>query len=255
MSDLVCRLLIDPPADGAWNMAVDEILLLGVERTGQPVFRIYQWRPATLSLGYFQRWQERCRHRPSWSCPMVRRPSGGGAIVHDRELTYCLALPYGRLPPEGPSGLYGLVHESLLDVFHQWGLPAGLWQCACPTADRQEEPFLCFQRRNRWDVVVDGPDGEGVKVVGSAQRRTRSALLQHGSILLARSPAAPELPGLSELLDRFVSPEELWQAWFVRLTDKFRWSWAADALTEPERAEAQRLAQTKYGTDSWNLRR
>ena len=255
MCVLACRLLMDPPADGVWNMAVDEAILVWAEQTGQPVFRIYQWQPATLSLGYFQQWQERGRHSASLGCPMVRRPSGGGAIVHDRELTYCLAMPYGRLPTEGPSALYRIVHESLIEVFRDWGISARLWQCSCQPDDRQEEPFLCFQRRNRWDVVADGPDGGEVKLVGSAQRRSRSALLQHGSILLARSPAAPELPGLSELLGRPVLPEELWQAWFARLSGKFPWNWTADSLTEQERAAAQRLVQTKYGSNSWNLRR
>lgn len=247
---------MDPPREGAWNMALDEWLLVWAERTGQPVFRLYQWRPATLSLGYFQQWQDRRRHRASLDCPMVRRPSGGGAIVHDRELTYSLALPYSLLPQGGPSALYGLVHEALLEVFSLWGLAARLWQCSCPsTVPPSEEPFFCFQRRSRWDIVADGPDGREVKLVGSAQRRTRTALLQHGSILLGRSPAAPELPGVSELLGRPVQSEELWQPWLARLSEKLGWNWITDSFTAPELSEAEQLVRSKYGAESWTLRR
>lgn len=256
MSGVVCRLLIDPPAPGQWNMAVDEWLLNWAVESGQPVFRLYQWAPATLSLGYFQRWQDRRQHQASFHCPMVRRPSGGGAILHDRELTYSLALPYHLLPKGGPSALYGLIHESLLEVFHNWGLAARLWQCSCPSAEvPPEEPFLCFERRNRWDIVADGPDGGEVKLVGSAQRRIRTALLQHGSILLERSPAAPELPGVSELLGRSVHPEELLQEWLGRLSEKLPWRRRPDSLTPHEGEAVELLVQSKYGSDDWNLRR
>lgn len=247
---------MDPPREGAWNMALDEWLLVWAERTGQPVFRIYQWRPATLSLGYFQRWEDRFRHPASLQCPMVRRPSGGGAIVHDRELTYSLALPYSLFPDGGASALYGLVHEALLEVFSLWGVAARLWQCSCPsTVSPCEEPFLCFQRRSRWDIVADGCDGTEVKLVGSAQRRSRTAVLQHGSILLGRSPAAPELPGLEELLGRPVQPEEFGKLWTARLKETLGWSWIPERLTSQELEEVEVLIQTKYRADSWTLRR
>jgi len=271
---------MDPPADGAWNMALDELLLIWTERTGQPIFRLYQWAPAVLSLGYFQRWQDRFRHPASLSCPMVRRPSGGGAIVHDRELTYGVAVPYCLLPQGDPSALYGLVHESLVELFGQWGLKTHLWECSCRAsaggrdahpngnddsgqadsspliqAGPEQAPFLCFQRRSRWDVVADGPDGVEVKLVGSAQRRTRLAVLQHGSILLGRSPAAPELLGLSELLGRSVRPEELQQAWLAVFQERLGWIWQPDDLTPQQHEEADRLVQFKYGANGWTLRR
>lgn len=235
-------------------MAVDEMLLARAERTGQAVFRLYGWSQATLSLGYFQRWEDRFCHQASLACPMVRRPSGGGAIVHDQELTYCLALPYWLMPDGGPSALYGLIHQSLVELFATCGLVTRLWECSCPSPPSQEEPFLCFQRRNRWDVVAEGPEGE-VKLVGSAQRRTRSALLQHGSILLARSPAAPELPGLQELLGRSVRPEDFSQWWLARVSERLGWRWKSDSLTPQELAEVTLLLQTKYANDTWNLRR
>src|SRR2546428_13956388 len=94
MSDAAWRLLLGPPAEGAWNMAVDEVLLDGVAAGNAPTLRFYSWTPACLSLGYFQPFSivnvEGCR---GLGIDIVRRPTGGRAILHDRELTYSIALP------------------------------------------------------------------------------------------------------------------------------------------------------------------
>src|SRR5436190_15116613 len=87
------RLIIDPPLIGPMNMAIDEALLESAATDGVATLRLYQWSEPTLSLGYFQAAEERERHQASTNCPLVRRASGGGAILHDRELTYSLALP------------------------------------------------------------------------------------------------------------------------------------------------------------------
>ncbi len=98
-------------------MAVDEALLAqaAVGELG-PVLRFYQWSPATLSLGYFQRYVERARHPASAHCDVVRRASGGGAILHDRELTYSLVLPAGHPLAARPEPLYCAVHQALIEV-------------------------------------------------------------------------------------------------------------------------------------------
>src|SRR4051812_39572627 len=88
-----CSLIIDAPADGAWNMALDEALLHAAESDGTATLRFYGWREPTLSLGYFQKHVDRALHSASENCTLVRRTSGGGAILHDRELTYSIALP------------------------------------------------------------------------------------------------------------------------------------------------------------------
>ncbi len=99
-----CRLLIDPPGAGAWNMAVDEMLLEWSAAQGGCCLRLYGWREATLSLGYFQEYADRAGHGPSRNCPVVRRLTGGGAIVHDAELTYSLVVPGGHPWRRGGSG-------------------------------------------------------------------------------------------------------------------------------------------------------
>lgn len=235
-----CRTIVDCPHSGAWNMAVDEVLLDRAAADKQPQLRLYAWRPATLSLGYFQRWIERRSHAPSMTCPLVRRPSGGGAILHDQEITYCLALPGERI--DG-AAVYRRVHAALVDVLGTLGAAARLAE----EAECRDAAFLCFQRRSVGDVVVDGH-----KVIGSAQRRRRGALLQHGSILLQTSPAAPELPGLNDLLPRRFDQVE-WMAHVQRaLASAIDGSLDEMPLTAAETEHAGQLAQSKYASAAWN---
>ena len=87
------HLLLDPPGDGAWNMAVDETLLEAAAAEGLCSLRFYQWAEPTLSLGYFQAYADRNQHEASRQSAVVRRASGGGAIMHDFDVTYSLAVP------------------------------------------------------------------------------------------------------------------------------------------------------------------
>ncbi len=122
----VCRLIVDPPAEGAWNMAVDEALLLAAERDGAAWLRFYTWREPTLSLGYFQNHADRQLHAASANCKLVRRASGGGAILHDRELTYSIALPSKHPLARRAELLYDAAHRSLIETLSQWGIDANL---------------------------------------------------------------------------------------------------------------------------------
>src|SRR5688500_2618026 len=104
------RLINDPPAPGAWNMAVDEALLESAAERGIATLRLYRWSEPTLSLGYFQAAGDRIQHPASLGCPMVRRASGGGAIIHDSELTYSLAIPQPDVRAHAATDLYEAVH-------------------------------------------------------------------------------------------------------------------------------------------------
>ena len=105
------RLFVDPPCPGSWNMAVDEALLEAAVAGGDATLRLYQWSEPTLSLGYFQRYDDRNRHDASRDCAVVRRQSGGGAILHDRELTYSLTLPPGHPLSRDATALYNAMHN------------------------------------------------------------------------------------------------------------------------------------------------
>lgn len=211
---LPCRLYVDQPADGAWNMGVDEFLLEQAADEGVASLRFYQWREPTLSLGYFQNYAERQQHVASRDAGVVRRLSGGGALIHDRELTYSLALPARHELARRSQDLYAEVHAALIEALAARGIVARLHADAtvsAPAHPSGPEPFLCFARRTNADLVVLGPANRkgSVKIVGSAQRRRRGAVLQHGAVLLDLSPTAPELPGLAQAAAVAIGPRGL----------------------------------------------
>jgi len=205
-ADESLRVLIDPPLDGPTNMARDEALLRRLS-LGElaPTMRLYEWRPATLSLGYFQPFENVSRQPAAIrSMPVVRRLTGGGAIVHANELTYSLVLPNDHpLLRGGAVRLYEFMHDAAIEMLAERGVPATRAGRTAP-GNSQRGPFLCFQRRHRLDVVV-GPH----KVLGSAQRRTSGAVLQHGSLQLSGLPPSAvrgvSLPHPRELAEAFVA--------------------------------------------------
>ena len=258
------RLAIDPPQAGAWNMALDEALLEAAAADAQCWWRFYRWSAATLSLGYFQDYNDRTRHAPSRDCTAVRRLTGGGAILHDRELTYSFAIPIGHRWAAAHDCLYEVVHRSLVAVLADWSISAALVRDSRTAEPARttgsasafigeapmSEPFLCFERRAASDVVVGN-----VKILGSAQRRRRGAVLQHGSILLQRSEAAPELPGLTEAAGVAIAPEQLIEAWLPKLTHALGMTGEPTAISDQHRAAAAALVQTRYASRPWTERR
>ena len=233
-------------------MAVDEALLEAAAGGDEWTLRCYGWSEATLSLGYFQSVAGRATHAASRHCPLVRRQSGGGAIVHDAELTYSLIVPGGHPLARESQRLYRAVHGAFVRTLAGIGVMARMHEpapAASPTP-RADEPFLCFERRAEGDLLV-GP----AKVGGSAQRRKAGAVLQHGSLLLRRSAAAPELPGIEEA----GAPARPWEAWrelFSRaLLESLGLTARSEPLSESVRQAAATLSREKYGSPCWNERR
>lgn len=194
MSELV-HVILDEPQSGAWNMAVDEALLEESLRNGTIFLRLYRWSEATVSLGYFQNPTDQQLDPRLANLPSVRRLSGGGAILHHHEQTYSCCLPPSHPLAKEPSQLYEQVHSAFVAWIAGQGVEIARRgkNFAGPN-----EPFLCFQREAAPDLVVSGQ-----KVLGSAQRRRRGAVLQHGSLLLRVSPHTPEIPGLCDLVPNF----------------------------------------------------
>ena len=116
------RLMIHEPMPGSLNMAIDQALLEHAAEAGVSTLRLYRWKPATVSLGYFQTWSSRSEHPPSIECPLVRRASGGGAIIHDQELTYSLALPSGDRWASHNRDLFDTIHQSLIACLAGFGV-------------------------------------------------------------------------------------------------------------------------------------
>lgn len=188
-----CRLLLETePNSGAWNMAVDEALLETAVAEERATFRWYRWSEPTLSLGYFQNLKE-IEAEPRWAgLPKVRRLTGGGAILHHHEWTYSLVIPAKLAIVRRPEDLYDVVHEAIVDCLRRCGYPATI---RGKTRSHSPEPFLCFSRSDSHDVVLAGH-----KILGSAQRRRKGAILQHGSLLVRSSPTTPEHLGLTDLV-------------------------------------------------------
>jgi len=238
--------LEDPPLDGVRNMAVDEALL----ESGRPVFRFYRWSETTVSLGYFQRYAERNAHSPSCLAPVVRRRSGGGAIVHDRELTYSLTLPHDSPLAAKRLALYEAVHRSFIAALSRLGITAELYGAEQGIKDA----FLCFQRFSVGDVVVRHGGGT-TKILGSAQYRNGTgSVLQHGSLLLDHSVAAPELNGIMQFSDSIPPVEELIDALKSRLADDFFWNFQSFVPGTLEKTVAF-LEETRYARRDWTCRK
>src|SRR5262245_56205962 len=172
-----CRLLPDSVSDGPANMAGDEVLLRSAA-SGRPSLRFYRWTEATLSLGYFQPEARRLEDPLLRDLPFVRRPTGGDALVHHHELTYCLAVlrNQGRRSAQPWLAMHAVIAAALAEF--------GIEAHPHVAGERHSfSGFLCFEHFTDGDLIV-----QGAKVVGSAQRKQRDALMQHGSILLAQSP-------------------------------------------------------------------
>lgn len=234
-------------------MAVDEAVMQSVSATAEAegmasaVMRFYSWERPTLSLGYFQSSREAMPRFESLA--QVRRSTGGGAIVHDRELTYSLTVA----TPPGQRGarhdLYQGVHAAIVEQFRELGVTALPYRL-----DRQrmsdEDAFLCFQRRTEEDLVVSG-----YKIVGSAQRRAKRAVLQHGSVLLRASSAAPELPGAFDLTSRSIDRLAFAEGLAARVGRLLRVDFRESELTPAELGACDRVQHEKYGNQDWLQRR
>lgn len=244
------RVIYDCPASGAWNMAVDEALLETVSDNGQGGWlRFYRWEVPTLSLGYFQRHGDRQQHPPSRDLPMTRRSTGGGAIIHAEELTYSFCVPVASNWNERVSAFYFALHETFIEELASRGVQARI--CGEPERVRVvEEPFLCFLRRAEADILL-----RERKIGGSAQRRRRHALLQHGSMLLRSTSLSPELAGVEDISGVAIDPLELAERWAGRIASRLQLRLQTSELSESEVKLAESWQKKRFGQETWTLKR
>lgn len=245
------------PASGTYNMALDEALMRASQRTGNAWFRVYGWDTPTLSLGRNQRAKGLydLESAKRIGVAIVRRPTGGRALLHHREITYSVAMP--ARSAAAASAAYAFINEVLMDGLRTLGVSA-----TRATGVTHAPPGLrpCFDAPSAHEIVV----GER-KLVGSAQWRRDGTLLQHGSILvrddqgliqqLLREPLAemPAAASLGEALGRDPTLEEasapLCAALEARVgarPDAFEPGAIASDVTELER---------HYAADAWTWRR
>ena len=251
--ETMLRVIDDPELDGAWNMAVDQALLQCADEGGQVTLRFYRWAPATLSLGYFQKADDLKTHPLGFNCPVVRRASGGGAILHDRELTYSLCLPSHQRWATENERFYQMVHGAIIEFLASRKIVAEIHDAPTHETHHQAHsapPFLCFERRTRGDVVIDA-----YKILGSAQRRQKKALLQHGSLLLESSPYTPHLPGIFDLTANRFPQAEIVEFLVSRISSGLELPACPGLMSERERHLARMIVAQRFGNDQWTYHR
>jgi len=253
------------------NMALDEAILLSADSgKSPPTLRFYGWSPPAVSLGYFQDFNREvnlnnCR---SLGVDIVRRPTGGKAVLHENEITYSvISAKDNPLFPDNILGTYKVISSCLIEALVSMGINASVVDSGYRQNGTNVLKSLCFSEPSRFELLVAGR-----KICGSAQVRTKKAFLQHGSLLLSFEPEravqllCPEpAPGLSDKLGRSVTSVNEYTDNFssrseaVRiLKDSFRKilniKFSEGTLTPGEQAEKIRLIQEKYSTEDWNIR-
>lgn len=264
---------MDPAAHGAWNMAVDEAILEHIGRgEAQPTLRLYAWEPACLSLGHAQPFSDvdlpRLRAR-GWE--LVRRPTGGRAILHTDELTYSV------IGPADEPRLAGSVLESynrlacaLLAAVRSLGLDARSNPLSAELHGAGTQGAanpVCFEVPSAYEITVAGR-----KLIGSAQARRREGVLQHGSLPLvgdlgritealvfqdegARHTAAERLLARATTVEsglgRAVTWDEAAQAFIRSFEAELGLRFERAELSDSERRRAGELAAEKYAHPSW----
>jgi lipoyl(octanoyl) transferase len=266
------RLIRTPAATGAWNMAVDEALLEAVAAgTSPPVLRLYRWQPAAVSLGYGQRGPEQVNlaacHR--YGIDVVRRMTGGRAVLHDREMTYAVVAPHkGGVFPGGILENYRVIAQPLLALFRKLGIEGQLVPGKQRFGSRTQDSSVCFTMPSSYEIVYAGH-----KLTGGAQKHQGTAFLQHGSVplelnldtlwaVLHPDDSAHRAAGVRHLkknvgwINRWCRPpldvEALESLFIETFADILNLRLIADEITAEEEFRTQQLMAERYLLDAWN---
>jgi lipoyl(octanoyl) transferase len=246
--EMQCHVLSHEAASGSANMALDEALLERVAGgVGTAYLRTYGWTTPTLSLGYFQRLADVQAEPRFQSVPLVRRLTGGGAIWHHHELTYALIVPAIHPLARPSTGLYQTVHAAIVHALWEVGISAVRRGEATRSGHiDKKRPLLCFTDTDPEDIVTDG-----VKVVGSAQRRRGGAVLQHGSLLLAHSSRTPELLGVCDVADESAGKHDWSDRLLTRIPSALGLRRLDAQVPAEARARALELQLVRYQNPAW----
>lgn len=240
--------------DPAFNMALDEALLEAMSRLNTPVFRFYGWTEPAASFGYFQRYTEVERATPLR--PLIRRPTGGGIVPHDRDWTYSLVFPpaheWHSFKAEES---YRRVHEWIRSAFAELGIGTELAPCCRrPTPDirRSPQPSACFTGYVKSDLLWHGK-----KIAGAAQRRNKLGLLIQGSVQPPLFQKAEDRRQKAEAKNR---PSDLtrtnWEKAMCRAAQReFGIQWNELVLAGELSERAAGLTREKYSRTSFNQMR
>lgn len=264
--------------DPAYNMALDEALLdWHSEGLIPPVIRFYQWKPATLSIGYFQRVNRDVDLEAikEMGLGFVRRPTGGRAVLHDKELTYSVIVSedYPEMP-KTVTEAYRVISEGVLQGFRELGLRA---EFSVPESEQQKldlnqpKSAVCFDAPSWYELIV-----EGRKVAGSAQTRQKGVILQHGAILVdldedmyikcfkfesneqkdsALKRLNQKAVSINKILSNPLEVKDVIPAFKIGFTKALQLDLVEYVLTAEQEQYVQNLATTRYRSDEWNFRK
>ncbi len=271
------RFIFTGASDAFLNMALDEAISHSCERGhALPTLRLYLWKPPGISIGYFQTMGKtvdltKCKRS---NVDVVRRMTGGRAVLHENEITYSLCACCEDYPELGPNTqeTYQRISFALVESLKALGIQA---EWVKPQRDRialtdsSSVSKPCFVSNSRYEITVGGK-----KLIGSAQKRQKSSFIQHGSIPLGNGKAClPEfLPeknikdnmkkklderstSLERILKRRVESEEVISALKRGFSRFFDVTMVEEQLSQKELQTAQMLKEKKYATEDWNFRR
>jgi lipoate-protein ligase A len=241
--------LLDTGFNNAFmNMAIDEALLSSKE----PVLRFYQWKPAGLSLGYFQSINdinvEFCKRN---KIDIVRRLTGGNAVLHDNELTYAFIVDE---PKSSVVESYKEISKGILKALELLGLKAEMNEVV-----KKEKSAICFNDPSYYEILVNKK-----KIVGSAQKRVDGKLLQHGALLIGMDNEKyancfkdadiekinKRVTSINNELGSFISYDIVKKAMIKGFEE---YGLKESELTESEKKLAEEL-EKKYSSKEWNLK-
>jgi lipoate-protein ligase A len=222
----------DIARDAAWNMAVDEALLLNAEQLGRPALRIYDWSKPAVSIGYFQKFPD---DLAAQGVEVVRRPTGGGLVDHRGDVTYTVVLPpTHRIARECPQQSYNILHRCIIAALQSLGVPASLAPNQKPGSPRPNAS-ACMTNPTRFDVMLDGK-----KIAGAAQRRTKTGLLHQGSIWMG---------------DGGAMRQRIKAALPCGFEAVAGCAWENFLLPREVERQAQQLVKSRYALSEWNQKR
>lgn len=261
------RLILDGGHSGAWNMAVDEALVEAVDAgRSAPVLRLYRWSPPALSLGFSQSFEAAdATFCAAHGVDLVRRPTGGRAVLHHLELTYAVLAPLGTGTfTRDLQAAYQAICRALVAGLAELGVSAEV--AGRPDGDlvRPSQAIPCFIGPASGEVVAGGR-----KLVGSAMRRAGNSILQHGSILEGwdgflqagclglkdDSSLRPAVVTLGDLLGSAPAPEALAAAIAGGFSRTFGVAFQRSVLAAGERKRAELLERERYGHERFTVRR
>ena len=217
------------------NMAIDESLLPEIAALQKPLLRVYGWDRPAVSIGYVQKYSAVLQK----GYTIVRRPTGGGVVFHDVDLTYTVIVPSGHwIEKQNRLESYHIFHRIVIKALAALNISSSLVESSTEPVDRST--MCCFTSPTRYDVVTENEGDGQSKVAGAAQRRTKYGILHQGSIVV------DDISSRRERLTKF-----LLSAFIKELNISF-----IDFKPTLEfLSSAKNLAEGKYALESWNKHR